>query len=139
MSDQVEYRQVENGRFAMNRRLFFKTMLGLPLLAQWVNAEAVAYAHSTLLLETQVAGFQYYEGERLWPRLSPGDPLTLVREPANPYDPNAIALYRQDRKLGYIPRKDNAVIANLMDQGKHLKAFVTHTRRSDNPWELMHT
>ena len=121
----------------MNRRSFLKTILGLPLLAFGVKAQAKPPLQSTLLLQTPVAGFQYYEGERLWPLLNTGDRLSLVREPANPYDDKAVAVYRQADKLGYIPRKDNAVIANLMDQGRSLQAQLYTKNLSANVWERL--
>ena len=37
-----------------------------------------------------LAGFQYHQGEKLWPHLAPAASLRLVREPANPYDTLAI-------------------------------------------------
>lgn len=119
----------------MQRRDFFKMLFGLPLLV--AGRKAQAQPRSTLLLEVSVAGFQYYEGERLWPRLNPGDPLTLVREPDNPYDERAVALYWKDDKLGYIPRADNAVIANLMDQGLPVQARLRTKTRGTNPWERL--
>jgi len=121
----------------MNRRIFLKSVLGLPLLAFGAKAQDKPTPQSTLLLKTPVAGFQYYEGERLWPSLNIGDPLTLVREPANPNDDKAVAIYRQADKLGYIPRSDNAVIANLMDQGRTLAATLSKKTRNANPWERL--
>lgn len=121
----------------MNRRIFLKTILGLPLLAFGAKAQAGPTPQSTLLLKTPVAGFQYYEGERLWPLLNTGDQLSLVREPANPYDPKAVAVYRQADKLGYIPRADNAVIANLMDQGRALQALLHTKNQGANPWKRL--
>ena len=121
----------------MNRRIFLKSVLGLPLLAFGAKAQTGPTPQSTLLLKTPVAGFQYYEGERIWSSLNIGDPLTLVREPADPYDDKAVAVYRQDNKIGYIPRKDNAVIANLMDQGRALRATLSKKSWQTNPWERL--
>lgn len=117
----------------MDRRQFFKALATLPLLA--VSAKAQAGERTALLLQTNVAGFRYYEGQRLWAGLSTNDPLVLVREPANPYDDKAVAVYWCKSKLGYIPRADNAVIANLMDQDLVLRAFIQEKRQSGSPWE----
>ena len=38
--------------------------------------------------------------------LTPGMPLRLVREPDNEYDPDAIAVYAEDEKIGYVANKD---------------------------------
>lgn len=47
---------------------------------------------------------------------SPGCPLTLVPEPENPYDPNAIAVWDKDKTLniGYVPSDETADIHDWM-------------------------
>lgn len=40
----------------------------------------------------------------------------------------AVAVYWRENRLGYIPRADNMVIANLMDQGWALDAFIDEKR-----------
>jgi|GEM_PF-5219400 len=45
------------------------------------------------LFNCAVAGFQYYDGLRCIPTIRPGDRLDLVREPDNPHDEKAIAVY----------------------------------------------
>lgn len=80
------------------------------------------YAEDILLLETQVAGTSHVTGiEELEPFLRPGDRLTLVRVPDNPSDRNAIKIFTRDGvKLGYIPQRENPILARLMDAGKLL-------------------
>lgn len=48
--------------------------------------------------------------------LKPGTPAVLVREPENPHDPNAIAIYVEGKRIGYVPKKQNAVLAQFIDQ-----------------------
>lgn len=48
--------------------------------------------------------------------LKPGDALVLVREPANQFDKNAIAVYAGTHKVGYIPKAKNGVLAQYLDQ-----------------------
>ncbi len=50
-------------------------------------------------------------------KLKPGKRLRLVAEPHNPADPNAVAIYRKDVKLGYIPRDQNDLAAQLLHFG----------------------
>lgn len=38
-------------------------------------------------------------------------------------------------KIGYVPRRENAVVARLLDQCVPLRARVTRLRSSPNPWE----
>jgi len=119
----------------MDRRQFFKALAAMPLLA--VSAKAQIGERTAMLLQTNVAGFRHYKGQRLWDGLCTNDPLVLVREPANPYDGRAVAVYWRKNKLGHIPRMDNAVIANLMDQDLVLDAFIEEKRQSRNPWERL--
>lgn len=43
--------------------------------------------------------------------------LDLVREPTNRRDGRAVAVYADARKLGYLPREDNRVLAKLIRRG----------------------
>jgi hypothetical protein len=45
--------------------------------------------------------------------LAVGSLLTLVREPENPYDPNAIRVEFNGKKLGYIPKVMTAWVTTL--------------------------
>ena len=64
--------------------------------------------------------------ESLAQKLREGDRLTLLREPDNRYDRYAIVVKDgAGNKLGYIPRKNNIVLANLMDAGKSIYATLT--------------
>ena len=48
--------------------------------------------------------------------LKPGDAVTLVREPENKFDKNAVAVYVGAEKVGYIPKGKNVALAALIDQ-----------------------
>jgi hypothetical protein len=50
------------------------------------------------------------------------DSYSIVRDPDNFYDKNATALYYQEYQLGFIPKDKAAVLAPLVDSGKHYKA-----------------
>jgi hypothetical protein len=76
------------------------------------------------LLTTQLAGFQYYAGKQIWNELRDEDELTLRREPDNRYDSRAVEINWRDYKLGYIPRRDNTVIAQLMDRKVPLRVTI---------------
>lgn len=75
-----------------------------------------------------LAGFRHHEAPRLWPALRGHDILTLVREADNPYDPDAVALYWKGRKLGYLPRGKNFMVARLLDGARPLSARVESLR-----------
>ena len=63
-----------------------------------------------------------------------GDPLTLIREPDNRHDRNAIRVEWRGHKLGYVPRAQNAVVAAAMDAGDRLSARVSSLSDNKNPW-----
>lgn len=57
--------------------------------------------------------------------LRPGDALRLIREPSNPYDSNAVAVYdSSQRQLGYLKREVAAWFSSVMTR-KPAKAWVS--------------
>jgi hypothetical protein len=105
--------------------------LALILLAAAANA-AEGVGARIVVQNAPLAGFVYYDGKEVWDRMKRGDRLTLVREPANPHDPNAVRIEWQGHMLGYVPRKDNADLARQMDHGARVEARVTELRRAAN-------
>lgn len=107
-------------------------------LLQTIHAEVQApapYSEDVYLLTTVVAGTTHVLGiEELEPFLRPGDRLELIRVPQNPSDPNAIKIFTRDRvKLGYVPRRENQILARLMDAGKLLYARL-RTKQWQEDW-----
>ena len=84
------------------------------------------FSSDVLLLQTEIAGTTHVVGiEELEPFLRPGERLELIRVPNNPSDPNAIKVFTKDQvKVGYIPRRENHILARLMDAGKLLYATI---------------
>ena len=125
----------------MNRRHLLRSTLaalfGGPLLPGLGRARPTAPAQPApiLLQRSPLAGFQYHQGTRLWPQLQPGQPLTLTREPANPYDPRAVRIDWNGAKLGYLPRLDNAAVAQLLDRGHPLSARIAALTDTRDPWQ----
>jgi hypothetical protein len=64
----------------------------------------------------------------------PGDPLDLVREPDNPHDPRAVAVFTANRvRVGYL-RRDRAVwIGSKIDRGYDVRAIVERVKGSHLP------
>ena len=100
------------------------------------------FAKDIFLLKTNVAGCNHVPDiiDRLQ-ELTPGQKLTLLREPENPYDKRAILVMNGDRKLGYLPRRLNGIFCRLMDAGKYLYAtadeFVTEKEDPDYYWDAL--
>lgn len=77
------------------------------------------------LISTFVAGTTYVKDKTVFDEIKVGEKLNLVREPDNKFDEFAVAVFAQSgKKLGYLPEKDNPILARLMDAGKRLAATV---------------
>ena len=98
------------------------------------RGRAPARACRILLHEMPLAGFEHHRGPGVWPFLSLGAELSLRREPFNRHDINAIGVWFRNEHLGYVPRRDNPMLARLMDRGERLEARVVRLLESDNPW-----
>lgn len=121
----------------MSRRIFLKSLasllggLALPAIT-YAKPEQVRW--KTLQI-SPVAGFQYYQGESLWPQLGAGQFVDLIREASNPHDNRAVRIDWQGHQLGYIPRMDNAAISQLIDRGEKVSALIIGLKKSNNPWD----
>ena len=73
------------------------------------------------LLNCNIAGTTFLDLDEIEPELKKYQLLMLIREPKNENDDKAILILTEDgQKLGYVPRKKNEVLSNLMDAGKLL-------------------
>lgn len=64
-----------------------------------------------------IVGTQFCEGaNKIVGDLRDGAIVKLVREPTNQYDANAVAIYVDGARIGYVPKKQNAVLAQFIDQ-----------------------
>src|SRR5688572_11078167 len=86
-----------------------------------------------LVQSSALAGFRYYAAAQAWPQLKVGDALELRREAHNPHDPNAVAVAWRGRKLGYVPRRENAALAWGLDRGAPLRARISRLAPHPNP------
>lgn len=57
-----------------------------------------------------------------------GDTVTLRRDPDNPHDPDAIAVYahdgREERHCGYVPARHTSWIGEQLDAGRGFEARI---------------
>ena len=88
-----------------------------------------------LVQSSPLAGFQYYQGKQLWDEIKVGDELTLVREPGNPHDGNAVRVEWRGHKLGYVPRRENRAVAHHLDRGGKVEARISRLTQHRNPWQ----
>lgn len=83
----------------------------------------------TFFKECVVAGWNFHDLADTWDELHEGAELVLIRDRKNKYDKNAVAValaddydgnpddFDFDFILGYVPRKENEMIAKMMDMG----------------------
>lgn len=126
----------------MERRRFIRSVLALAALP-WLPAAGSAVgcrspSRLVRLLACPVAGFRYYRGPALISGMQSGDLVALQREPANPYDELAIALYWRNEKIGFIPRTDNPVLARMLDSDLgNLAGEIISVDTDAFPWEAV--
>jgi HIRAN domain-containing protein len=102
-------------------------------LALWAPC-ALSQANVRLLVQSSpLAGFRYHAAAEVWEELHVGDRLELVREAENRFDRNAISVAWRGRKLGYVPRRENAALAWGMDRGEAVSARISRLRTHPNP------
>ncbi len=90
-----------------------------------------------LLQRIPLAGYRHHDAPRLWGLLRRGQALTVERERTNPHDTKAVAVRWLDHHLGYLPRSENGMAAELLDQDEELIARIIDKRDSENPWERL--
>jgi hypothetical protein len=88
------------------------------------NPKALGLSHPLIrqifLLEVLVAGTTHVENiEEVAGDFREGEKLHFFREQNNPHDENAIIVKNKDgKKIGYVPKAKNEILARLMDAGK---------------------
>ena len=110
----------------MRAALTIALLITSPAYAAETASARIVVQHAPL------AGFVYYDGKAVWERMKKGDRLTLVREPSNPHDANAIRIEWQGQMLGYVPRRDNADLARQMDLGARSEGRITALSKAAN-------
>jgi hypothetical protein len=103
--------------------------LAVLLAAGTLQAQTV----KLLVQSSPLAGFRYAEASQVWSELRLGDALELVREPDNPHDRNAVRVDWRGRKLGYVPRAENAALAWAMDRGERVTGRISRLQAHPNP------
>lgn len=89
------------------------------------NGKIKSFSEDIRLITLNVAGLEYVDNiDEIFPKIKIGDRLELFREASNEYDYRAILVKYDGEKIGYVPRKDNHVLSNLMDGGKQLYGIV---------------
>ena len=78
-------------------------------------------------IHTKIVGVTFEDRQSVIKNLEKDSELLLIREPSNPKDRNAIAVYWGSKKLGYLSREEAAQYASGLDHSKitSLPAIIT--------------
>jgi HIRAN domain len=102
-------------------------------LALWAGPAVAEPTVRLLVQSSALAGFRYHAAAEVWDELRVGDALIMERERDNPHDANAVSLSWRGRKLGYVPRRENAALAWGLDRGEPLRARISRLSQHPNP------
>lgn len=94
----------------------------------------IPFEQEIFLLEVQIAGTSHIDYiELTLMHMQLGDRLICRREPNNYHDEWAIKFYTPDGEpIGYIPKKQNQILARLMDAGKEIYGrYQSQEKRGD--------
>lgn len=92
-----------------------------------------ALGRRILIQRSDLAGFRHHQARDVWPALRKDALLTLERDAGNPHDPDAVAICWKGRKLGYLPRGENFLVARLLERERPLSARVEGLRARAQP------
>lgn len=88
-----------------------------------------------LLFNTPLAGAQFHNLHTIKDKITIGDPLTLVPDPKNKFDPLAIEVWHKGAvMIGFIPKRWCETIHKVIEEHKELKV----TLGDYNPLEKSH-
>lgn len=111
----------------------------LAMFAGQADANALApFTREVFLLDIEVAGTGYCEQMNdIYPKLQNSTMLQMRRDPQNKYDKQAIGIYYEQTRIGWVPRTMNTIISRLMDAGKAFFCRITELSEQapENPWK----
>lgn len=95
--------------------------------------QAAAQQVRMLVQSSPLAGYNYHQAPAVFHAMRAGDALTLVREPHNAHDANAVRVDWHSHRLGYVPRAQNAALAAALDRGELIAARISRLQPHRNP------
>ena len=110
---------MESGLIKLNPQL-------MSILHDANGQDIIPFNREIFVINVYVAGTSYCKNiDQILDQISDTTHLTMLRQPDNEVDQYAIGIYYNHTQLGWVPMKDNLVIARLMDAGKMLAARIT--------------
>lgn len=109
----------------------------LALLSGGAGANIQPFAREIFVLNVFVSGTTYCENiDDVIDLVKPGVSLKMRRDPDNEVDEFAIGIYIGTTRIGWVPMKDNLVIARLMDAGKAFTCKVVKVTNLGSWWKI---
>ena len=103
----------------------------MALMAQNGGTDILPFRQEIFVINVFVAGTGYCERiNEVTEYLQAGMQLTMRRHPDNEVDEFAVGIWHKDVRIGWVPMKDNLVIARLMDAGKLFNCKVVSVHPS---------
>lgn len=79
-----------------------------------------------IITQVPIAGLKYYRAVELSDLMRSGDELTFSHEADNEHDPDAVVIFWNRNKIGYIPSSHAKQIRNLMDKYQMILGKIKH-------------
>lgn len=109
----------------------------LALLGGGAGTGIQPFAREIFVLNEFVAGTSYCKNiDEVIDQVTPGTSLKLRRDPDNEVDEYAVGIFIGTTRIGWIPMKDNLVIARLMDAGKAFTCKVVKVTNLGTWWRI---
>lgn len=90
--------------------------------------------------EFYIAGVKFHQLRSIISKLKEGDKFSLVPEPTNKFDPNAVRIehldYEEDTMCGYVPKRFSSEVSAMITVGKHIECTITELNPKAEPWEM---
>ena len=96
----------------------------------------IPFNREIFVINVFVAGTKYcHQIDQILDQITDTTHLTMLRHPDNEVDQYAIGIYYNHTQIGWVPMKDNLVIARLMDAGKlfNCKVVSVNHNNPSNP------
>ena len=94
-----------------------------------------AYETGNIFYAGYIDGYQYHKGAQMEHLFKKGTEFSLKPEPENPFDDDAVAIYYDEDRIGFIPPDTNVEIARRIQKGEPLKARIARIEPQSDPWE----
>ena len=115
---------MESGLIKLNPQL-------MSILHNNGGQDIIPFNREIFVINVFIAGTSYCKNiDQILDRISDTTQLTMLRQPDNEVDQYAIGIYYNQTRIGWVPMKDNLVIARLMDAGKLFNCKVVSVSKN---------